>query len=173
MTYFNDTLTNEIESYFAGTDPATGNSIFSYRNQAGDSTRQGIEVAAQLQASDDLSLRLAYTYLDAKNPDGTIENRRPKHELLLSATVDVLGGRGSVTGDVRYVADNYDAQYFGTYATAKLPDYVTVDLAAQYDLTDNLVLTGRVTNLFDEEYSDVWGYASRGRAAYIGLRASF
>ncbi len=173
VTYFNDTLTNEIESYFAGTDPVTGNSLFSYRNQAGDSTRQGVEVAAELQAAQDLSLRLAYTYLDAKNPDGSVENRRPKHELLVSATVDILGGRGSVTGDVRYVADNYDAQYFGTFATAKLPDYVTVDLAAQYDLTDNVVLTGRITNLFDEEYSDVWGYASRGRAAYIGLRASF
>ena len=52
-------------------------------------------------------------------------------------------------------------------------DYTTVDVSAQYELNPNVVLTGRVTNLFDEEYSDVWGYAKRGRAAYIGVRASF
>jgi vitamin B12 transporter len=36
-----------------------------------------------------------------------------------------------------------------------------------------VVLTGRVTNLFDEDYADVWGYAKRGRAAYFGVKASF
>ena len=85
----------------------------------------------------------------------------------------ILDGRGSVTGDVRYVAGNYDTQYWGSYATEELPDFVTVSVAAQYELTDNLVLTGRIHNLFDEDYSDVWGYASRGRSAYIGLRAAF
>lgn len=173
VTYFNETLTNEIVSYFAGVDPVTGASIFTYANEDGDSPRQGVEVGAQLLATDDLSLRLSYTYLDAENPDGTIEIRRPKHELLLSATQNILGGRGSVTGDLRYVAGNYDTQYWGAYLTEELPNYVTVDVAAQYELTENLVLTGRITNLFDEEYSDVWGYASRGRAAYIGLRAAF
>ncbi|MBB96783.1 MAG: TonB-dependent receptor [Rhodobacteraceae bacterium] len=173
VTYFNETLSNEIESYFAGVDPVTGASLFSYRNQSGDSDRQGLELAAQLAATDNLDLRLAYTYLHARNPDGSVEIRRPEHELLFTATMGILDGRGSVTGDVRYVAGNYDTQYWGSYATEELPDFVTVSVAAQYELTDNLVLTGRIHNLFDEDYSDVWGYASRGRSAYIGLRAAF
>lgn len=173
LTYFNDTLTNEIESYYAGIDPVTGNSIFSYRNQAGDSDRQGIELSAQYQATETLDLRLSYTYLDATNPDGSVEVRRPEHELLLTGTLDTFGGRGTVTTDIRYVAGNYDMQYWGAYATAELPDYVTVDLAAQYRLTEAVTLTGRITNLFDEEYSDVWGYAKRGRAAYVGVSAAF
>ena len=109
----------------------------------------------------------------ARAPYGVLDSERPEHELLLSANVDFLAGRGSVTGDLRYVAGNYDTQYWGAYLTEELPDYATVDLSAQYALTDNVVLTGRITNLFDEQYSDVWGYASRGRAAYIGLRATF
>ncbi|QEW17893.1 Colicin I receptor precursor [Marinibacterium anthonyi] len=173
VTYFNETLTNEIVSYFAGVDPVSGASVFSYENEDGDSPRQGVELAAQLAATDALSLRLSYTYLDAENPDGSVEIRRPRHDILLSATHDIFGGRGSVTGDLHYVAGNYDTQYWGAYATEELANYATVDVSAQYDLTDNLVLTGRITNLLDKEYSDVWGYASRGRAAYIGLRASF
>ena len=167
VTYFDETLTGEIESYMVNA------TTFSYRNQAGDSDRKGVELAASLEASEYLDLRLSYTYLDATNPDGSVEIRRPEHELLLSATLDTFNGRGSVTTDIRHVAGNWDSQFFGSFATAELPDYTTVDVAAQYELTDNVVLTGRVTNLFDEDYADVWGYAKRGRAAYIGVRASF
>lgn len=167
VTYFDETLTSEIESYLVNA------TTFSYRNQVGDSDRQGIELAASLDATDHLDLRLSYTYLDASNPDGSVETRRPKHELLLSATVDTFNGRGSVTTDIRHVAGNWGSQFFGAFATAELPDYTTVDVAARYELTENLELTGRITNLFDAEYSDVWGYAKRGRAAYVGVRAAF
>lgn len=167
VTYFDETLTGEIENYVV--NPTTR----SYRNQAGDSDRKGVELAASLDATDTLDLRLTYTYLDASNPDGSVEIRRPEHELLLSATLQAFNGRGSVTADLRHVAGNWDSQFFGSYATAQLPDYTTVDLSAQYELTNNVVLTGRVTNLFDEDYADVWGYAKRGRAAYIGVKASF
>ncbi|KIC17010.1 TonB-dependent receptor plug domain-containing protein [Leisingera sp. ANG-Vp] len=167
ITYFNETLTNEITWGV----PVTGGTT--YENQAGDSDRQGVELSASLDATGSLYLNLAYTYLDASNPDGSVEVRRPEHELLLSATLQTFNGRGSVSTDIRHVAGNWDSQFFGSFGTAELPDYTTVNVSAQYDLTDNLVLTGRVTNLFDEEYSDVWGYAKRGRAVYAGVRASF
>ncbi|MFT6649461.1 TonB-dependent receptor plug domain-containing protein [Pseudophaeobacter arcticus] len=167
VTYFDETLTGEIESYVV--NPTTT----SYRNQAGDSDRKGVELSASLDATDTLDLRLSYTYLDATNPDGSVEIRRPEHELLLSATLQTFNGRGSVTTDIRHVAGNWDSQFFGSYATAQLANYTTVDLSAQYELTNTVVLTGRVTNLFDEDYADVWGYAKRGRAAYIGVKASF
>ncbi|MDX1742782.1 MAG: TonB-dependent receptor [Ruegeria sp.] len=168
VTLFHDDLTDEITSVF---DPVLGSSTFI--NQAGDSARRGVEVSGSLEATDTLDLRLSYTYIDAENPDGSVEVRRPRHELLLTATQEFLQGRGSVTGDIRYVADNYDTQFFGSFETKKLPDYVTVDVAAQYSLTDNVKLTGRIVNLFDREYSDVWGYAKRGRTGYIGLSAAF
>lgn len=168
VTLFHDDLTDEIS---LGTDPVTGN--LTYFNQAGESTRRGVEISGRLAATDTLNLNLGYTYLDAKNPNGSVEIRRPRHELLLSATQQFMQGRGSVTADIRYVADNYDTQFFGGFTTAKLPDYVTVDLAAQYALSDNVTLTGRIVNLFDEQDVDVWGYAKRGRAAYVGLRANF
>lgn len=166
VTYFHDDLTDEISLGNVG-------GALTYFNQAGDSSRRGIEIMGHLAATETLDLRLGYTFLEAENPNGSVEIRRPKHELLLSATQTFLQGRGSVTADVRYVGDNYDTQFFGAFQTVKLPDYVTVDVAAQYALTDALTLTGRVANLFDETHADVWGYAKRGRTAYIGLSAAF
>ena len=35
------------------------------------------------------------------------------------------------------------------------------------------MLNARVENLFDEEYSESWGYATRGRTAYIGVSSQW
>lgn len=168
VTLFRENLTDEITSVF---DATTGTST--YINQAGTSKRKGVEVMGELAAGDTLDLRLAYTYLDATNPDGSVEIRRPEHELLLGATQQILNGRGAVSADLRYVAGNADTQFWGAFATVDLPDYVTVDLSGRYALNDRVTLTGRVTNLFDKDYSDVWGYAKRGRAIYVGLTSTF
>ena len=126
-----------------------------------------------MQATDTLSFGANYTYLHAKNPDGSVEIRRPRHQLGLNAAWLFAEGRGSLSGDVIYVAGNFDTQYFGSYATKELPDYTVVNVAAGYDLTDKVRLTGRVVNLFDEDYADVWGYPARGRTAYLGLSAKW
>lgn len=167
LTYFNETLVDEI------TAVATGPGTFSFINQAGESTREGLEITGQLSATDWLDLRLGYTYLEARNPDGSVEIRRPQHELSFGATAVAFNGRGTVSADIRHVAGNYDTQFFGFFPTLELPDYTTVGLSARYDLTDEIVLTGRVENLFDSEAVDVWGYAGRPLTAYVGIEARF
>lgn len=166
LTWFKERLQDEITYAF---DPALGRST--YVNQPGESPRQGIELAARLRATDRLDLALNYTYLDASNPDGSVEIRRPRHELGLSATLALLDGRASVTADLRHVSGNFDSRFFGDYATAELPAYTVVNLAGGYDLTDNIRATARVVNLCDRDYTDVWGFASQGRTAYAGVQA--
>lgn len=167
VTYFDETLTDEISPV------SLGGGAFTYGNQTGDSTRKGVEIAGNLQATDAVALRMSYTYLNARNPDGSVEIRRPRHELSLGATVETFGGRGQVAVDLRHVSGNYDTQFFGTYDTAELPAYTTVDVATEYAVNDTYTLTARVTNLFKDEAVDVWGYGSPGRAAYVGFRANF
>ncbi|MDB6452896.1 TonB-dependent receptor plug domain-containing protein [Falsirhodobacter sp. 20TX0035] len=169
VTYFHEQLTNEITNLYILVAPETYRA-FAF-NADGESPREGIEVTGKLQATDALDLSFGYTYLDAQGPDGRIEVRRPKHELQLSSTLFFLQDRASATATVRHVAGNYDDQFYGAYERAELPNYTTLDLAAGYDLTKEVRLTGRVTNLFDESYSDVWGYATRGRQAYVGVQA--
>lgn len=167
VTYFNETLTDEITSV------STGPGAFSYENQIGDSTREGIELTGRVAATEDLDLRLSYTYLNAKNPNGSVEIRRPRHELSLGATLRAFNDRATFGADLRHVAGNADTQFFGGFQTLDLPDFTTVDISARYAITDNLTLTGRVTNLFDDDAMEVWGYAGRERTFYVGLDARF
>lgn len=167
ITWFRERLTNEIVFDI----PAPG--VFSFANQADKSTREGVEITADYQLNDVVDLRLSYTYLDASNANGSVEIRRPQHELALGVTAVAFGGQGEVSADIRHVSGNFDTQFWGFFETTKLPAYTTLDVAAQYDLTDSVTLTGRVENVFDSETSDVWGFANRGRAAYIGLSARF
>jgi vitamin B12 transporter len=179
VTYFNEELTDAISDTAGvagpgGTcTPSAGAATTCYVNLAGKSPREGVEVSASLQATEDLSLRLAYTYLDAKTPSGAPATRRPEHELGLGATLKTFGGKGSVTADLRHVSGSFDTQFFGGFTTERLPDFTTVNLSASYDLTENLALTGRVVNLFDEDYSESWGYASRGRTIYVGIQGKW
>ncbi len=170
VTYFNETMDDEI-TYVFGAAPDGVRAT--YVNEVGESPREGVEVAARLQATDALDLGLTYTYLSAKGPDGSVEIRRPRHELGLTASLAVAGGRGRITADLRHVAGNYDTQFWGAFATEELPDFTVVNLTGGYDVTDSLRLTSRVVNLFDEEYSDVWGYASAGRTVHVGLETAW
>lgn len=168
LTYFHENLVNEIT--YSGIPLTNGTS---YYNQTGSSKRRGVEFSADFAASDSLNFGASYTYLDAKNPDGTIETRRPRHTLGLSTQYLFDDGRGSVAGDLRYVAGNYDTQFYGDFTTKKLPDYVVVNVAAGYDIIDKVRLTGRIENLFNKGYSDVWGYPAEGRTGWLGLQAKW
>ena len=164
VTLFREDLENEITWTGAPLPDGTN-----YYNQTGTSTRRGIELSGRVQATDRLSIGGSYTWLRARDPDGSVETRRPRHEFALNAEWTFAQGRGLLAADLRHVSGNHDTQWFGAYETRELPSYTVVNLAAGYDLTDKARLTGRVTNLFDKEYSDVWGYASQGRTAYLGV----
>ena len=166
VTWFRERLENAIE--FSSLPLPDGTN---YYNMDGTSRREGVEIAGRHDLTDNLTLGVAYTYLDARNPDDSAAVRRPRHELGLNATLRTFGGRGWVSADLRHVADLPDTQYWGAFETRRLPDFTTVNLAASYDLTDTARLSGRVTNLFDAEYSETWGYATQGRAAWIGVES--
>lgn len=170
VTWFRERLTDEIESYLAASNGNVG--TYSFRNQGGDSPRGGGgEVAARVRPTDDLDVALNYTYLDVSNPDGSVEIRRPRHALSLSATSRFMQGRAQATAEMRHVGGNYDTRFFGDYSTAELPDHTVVNVSGAFDLSEHVRLTGRVQNLFDQDHSDVWGYASPDRTVWLGLQA--
>ncbi|WP_246026710.1 TonB-dependent receptor plug domain-containing protein [Paracoccus luteus] len=171
VTAFHEVLRDEI-SYLYGAAP-DGSGRASYVNQPGKSRRKGLEVSGGWDLTDQLRLGLNYTHLRATNPDDSVEVRRPRHELGLQATWQTADEGFAVTGDLRHVAGNRDTQYVGSYPVAKLPDYTVFNLSARYAVTDQAILTGRVLNVFDKEYSDVWGYRAQDRAVWLGLSADF
>lgn len=164
MTLFAENLENEI---------VYSPSYTTALNSDGLSQRRGVEVSGNWQATDRLGFGFSYTYTKSSDADGAPEVRRPRHQLGLDATWAFAQGQGSVTLGMRHVADTWDTQYWGSYATEKLEDYTVVNLSGKYALTPKVDLVGRIENLTDSEYSEVWGYATAGRTAYVGLRGTF
>ncbi|MDR9406621.1 MAG: TonB-dependent receptor [Spiribacter sp.] len=164
VTYFREQLTDEIvaENF---SPPVT------YSNQSGTSRRQGLEMSFNSHLSDSLTLTGDYTYLDATDPDGGIEIRRPRNELRLSLAWDIPESPANLSGQLRHVRGLYDNQFWtGGTNGARLSDFTVVDLAAGYNLNSAIHVYARLTNLFDQNHKEVWGYASRGRAGNLGVR---
>lgn len=170
VTYFEDVLTNEISSTF---DPVTYEST--PYNMDGDSDRRGVEVAASLDLPMGLFVQLDYTWLDADDSEGDQEVRRPEHEIGLHATYALPDDRTRLGVDVRHVRGVVDFDYTAANLGERvgLDDYTVVDLTADYAINERLTLTARISNLTDEDYEETYGYATQGRAAYVGFRAAF
>lgn len=171
VTYFQDRLEDEISAAF---DPVTFEST--PFNEDGTSERQGVEVAGTWQATDALNLGLNYTWLDAQDPDGQQEVRRPGQEFALNVDYALPNDRTTLNLQVRRVIDNVDFDFtsatFGV-GRVELDDYTLVNVAAEHLLTDTVALTGRIENLLDADYQELDGYATPGVTAFIGLRSVF
>lgn len=151
--------------------------------QIGEVETRGFEFEVTGQVTDRLRVISGYSYLDNEiknDPLGNEGNRRanvPRHKASAFAMYDVIqsqGERFSVGGGAFYT----DERFVSEDNVARLDDYVTVDLTAQYSVAvdDNEVtVRGGVKNLFDEEYF-AQGYrngAFRGDPRTIFANVSF
>ncbi|MEQ8292722.1 MAG: TonB-dependent receptor [Roseovarius sp.] len=170
ITYFQDELTDEISTTV---DPATGR--WKPFNQMGKSDRKGVEIGASLQVTARLDLGLNYTWLEAENPNGSTEVRRPEHEVLLQMGYNFPDDRTRFTMDVQHVANNVDLFFPPSFISVPvtLPDYTLANIGLRHQLTDSVEIYGRIENLTDEKYQEVLGYDTPGRTAFIGLNATF
>ena len=168
LTYFDANLKDEI---------ATDFSVFPFTviNRGGTSTRDGIELSFNVDPLDEISLAASYTYTDAKDDFGVREVRRPKHTGSLNITYRMLDSRATLDLGLNYNGSMTDNEFiFATPDTlVTLDDYVLGAISTSYRLTDQIDLTARVENLFDEDYQDVFGFASPGIGLYAGVRIRF
>lgn len=165
LTYFDSNLENEIFTDF-GVFP------FTVDNRPGTSTRDGLEFAFRVDPLEVISLSASYTYTDAKDDNGGRELRRPRHIGSLNVTYRFLDNRATVDLGLNYNGKMQDSEFiFSTpESVVTLEDYVLGTVAASYDVTDRVQVIGRIENLFDEDYQEVFGFASPGLGAYAGVR---
>jgi len=174
VTFYKETLEDEIFAKELTDKSSKTETYFRAANRQSDSEREGVEVSTDFSPVQSLDLGLRYTYTRSTNDKGSVEGRRPKHEVGLNTTWRASNLPLTLYGDLRYVRDLYDQQFYKDGDPfAEIPAFTVVGFSARYSLTDHVDLTGRVTNAFDEEYTEVWGYATRGRAGYIGMAASW
>ncbi len=172
VTYFEADLVNEIVGF--------GNTVV---NIDGESQRRGIEVAGRAVLTPGLVLGAAYTWLDATDASGLAAIRRPEHTARVDVNYAFDDGRGNINvaaiyngsaPDVAFVFDTNPLP-FGTFGSqfVTLDDYLLVNVAASYELAPGVEIYGRVENLLNEDYQQVFGYETADIAAYAGLRFTY
>lgn len=179
-TYFDATLKDEIFGIFNAPLSLCARPGFpapfscsTSGNRATDSTQTGVELFADARLTDAVSLAGAYTWLDARE-NHVREIRRPPSIASANLTWHAPDDRGSATLTVRYNGEMTDSDFSAFPArTVTLKAFTLVNLAGVWKLSDRLELFGRVENLADQHYQEVYGFNTPGRAAYAGVRARF
>jgi vitamin B12 transporter len=97
--------------------------------------------------------------------------RRPRNKATLDTTYAFTAKFKGTVGLV-YVGERQDED-FSIYQSLTLDSYTLMNLYAAYDVYKNVTLFGRVENLFDEQYEEVLGYGTPGRAGYGGVKVTF
>jgi vitamin B12 transporter len=166
-TYFEAELEDEIFTAFL---PGF---ISTPRNRTTNSDRQGVELTLDAKLGEAWTVDAAYTYLDAVEA-GAEEVRRAPHTASLNVTHRFLGDRASATLTVRYTGEQQDTSFAPTTPpVVTLGAFTLVNLNASYDVTDRIQIFGRVENLLDEDYEEVFTYRAPGVAAYAGIKSRF
>ena len=175
-TWFNEELEDEINGFVF--DPGSGG--FTADNEDGNSDREGLELSGSWQITNGLSLTAAYTYLDASQDDfaGKAEDeiRRPKHIASANLNWDFLNNRANLNLNLDYNGEQDDFFFppLPPYQErVELDDFTLMTIAGSYQLLDKLKLFARMENALDEDYEEVFGYRTPGRAWYAGLSYSF
>ncbi len=173
VTYFRANLTDKINGFFF--DPVIGN--FTAINLPGESTREGVEISARYKVTPNVTLGGAYTYLDARDPNGVREARRPPHSARGDVAYVFDGGRGTATLAAIYNGHMEDTAFqlpfFFPSQRVGLDPYWLINATASYKLQPGVEIFGRVENLLDQHYQEVFGFESAPIAAYAGVKLTF
>ncbi|WP_427968211.1 TonB-dependent receptor plug domain-containing protein [Altererythrobacter sp.] len=166
-TWFQNRLRDEIYTDFPAPD-----FIATPANRATKSKRKGLEVSAHAQLGPQVTLDAGYTWLDATE-NGVEEVRRPGNIASAALAWSAPDDAASATLIVRHNGATDDVAFTDPSfipVTERLDDYTLVNLAADVRLTNGIRLYGRVENLLDEDYEQVFSFVSPGRSVVAGLR---
>jgi vitamin B12 transporter len=167
LTYFHNDLSNIIGF----------NGLFQTLN-LGAAETQGLEAELRAQPIADLVFTASYTYLDAEKTSskdisqlqGARLPRRPRNEVYVSASY-LWWKKLRTTIEAKFVNAREELNFGGP--NFDIEDYSFVNIAAEYEVNPHLSIFGRIDNLMDEHYSEVFGFPALGRAAYGGVKVRF
>jgi vitamin B12 transporter len=181
--YFGQRFRDLIQFTFTPVTPGGPN----YVNVAA-ADADGLELELRVVPVRGLSLAGHYTHLRTRVTDsGTLPAddaafrlgdrllRRPSHSVGVETAVAL--GRVRARAALRRVGQRADAD-FASFPAVRLtlPAHTVVDLGGEVELPrvsaslPAVVLTGRVENVFDAEYQEVYGFPARGRMVLVGGR---
>lgn len=140
-------------------------STYRYYNAEGDNNARGVEVSAKGQMLQHWQWSANYTF---NQLDEALQRLNPKHKA--NAKISYQQGRWMAQLQGQFVDKRIDVYgYPGT--TVSLDAYRLAHLMAQYSLIPGkMQVFMQCTNLFDEAFTEVSGYATLGRNYRLGLQ---
>src|SRR6476659_8878920 len=167
LTYFHNDLSNVIGF----------NGLFDTLN-LGSAETQGLEAELHAQPIPNLVFTAAYTYLEAEKTSskdvsqlqGARLPRRPRNEVYVSASY-LWWKRLQTLVEAKFVNAREELN-FGA-PNFDIEDYSFLNFAAEYEVNPHFTVFGRIDNLTNEHYSEVFGFPALGRAAYGGVKLRF
>jgi len=175
-TYFSRDTTNLITfvDCISTTTPQCADGRFGFYANVDRATAQGVELTGSVRPLDGLEITANYTFTDAEDRSpgsatfGKVLPRIPRD--MANAEISYVWPIKLTTAlAVRYASGSFD----DPANTVPLHAYTLVDVRASYPLTKRLELYGRIENIANEVYETTFQYGTLGRAAYLGLRATF
>ncbi|GAA6153536.1 TonB-dependent siderophore receptor [Pseudoteredinibacter isoporae] len=156
----------------------------------GEAGSQGVELDLHGNVTDSLSLWLSYAYIDAETenafndpnfgtevPAGSDLLNIPEQQLSLRLVqrTELAGKPLSLISGLLYVDERNG---FFSRQDFKLPSYTTVQIAANYELSNAIELRAEINNLLDEEYytnsfADVWVQPGTPRTVRVSAAFRF
>jgi len=166
ITYFDTKIDDMIDFNMA---------TYTYANISGTSNINGLEASYKKSFLESIMLSMNYTHLfNAEDENEEDLKRRAKDSFKIA--VDYYGIENLHLGaDAQYVGSRTDIKFNPDWTTSDVETgkYTVVNLTANYDITKEVQVYGKVENLTDEYYQTVYGYATSPRAFYMGLKANF
>lgn len=148
----------------------TGGFVFQYQNIDESFTASGLEFVAQAKLTKGLNLNLNVTYTKV---DEDLSLRIP--EIKVNTRLDYqLCDATLMSLSYQYNDEREDSVYNSTTFMndiVNLESYGLLDFYVSHKILNNkMTLFANVTNIFNEEYQELFGFATRGRGVNLGFR---
>ena len=170
VTYFRSELEGEI---FTGFPPP--DFVATPGNRETVSRQDGVEIFGQARLGDAWRVNAAYTYLHARE-NGVREIRRPEHTASVVVDWRAPSDSGGLTLIARYNGEADDSAFIDPSfvpVRVRLDDYLLLNINGDLNLTERIGLFGRIENLANADYEDVFSFETPGRSFVVGARARF
>lgn len=164
FAYFDQKVEDEI--YY---DKLSGTGY--YFQGDGISHSRGVELAVELPIASHFAISGNYTYNDTLSDEDRARERRPRHLANLALHASAFDERVRALINLRMVRDAVDDVY--SIGRVPLDDYQVVDISAQYRPLSQLTLFARLENAANEQYQEITGFNTSGRAFYAGVKYVF
>jgi vitamin B12 transporter len=159
---------NKFDSMF-GFDPITFKTV-----NINKAETKGVEIFTKAVITERFDVKANYTYTKAIDKSENTADfdkklvRRPEHKAGLFISYSFTESTNANIEFI-YIGEREEPNFINYPSRIIMPDYFFINLAAHYDVFSFLRLQGRIENLLDKQYEEVYGFGTAGFSVYGGI----